>query len=62
LLARLQELNLPIELDPPDMSEELRQALQIRSRYQLGCYGLFLGLCAVVSVIYALVAFVGGRH
>jgi hypothetical protein len=62
LLARLQELHLPIELDPPDMSEELRQALQIRSRYQIGCYGLFLGLCAIASVVYGIVAIVGGRH
>ena len=62
LLARLQELHLPIELDPPDMSEQLRQALQIRSRYQIGCYGFFLGLCAIVSVVYVLVAAFGGRH
>jgi hypothetical protein len=63
LLARLKELQLPIELDPPNMDEELRQALAIRSRYQLGCYGVVLVACALLTVIYVVgVAIVSHHH
>ncbi|MGO8946791.1 MAG: hypothetical protein ACLQUY_03815 [Ktedonobacterales bacterium] len=62
LLRRLEELNLPIELDPPDMDEQLRQALEIRSRYQIGCYGLFLGICLLLAVTYVIVALIGATH
>jgi hypothetical protein len=62
LLKRLDELHLPIELDPPDMDEQLRQALVIRSRYQMGCYGLILGVCLILTIIYLVVAFIGAHH
>ena len=62
LLSALVDMRLPIELDPPDMDEQLRQALAIRARYQLGCYGLFLGICAVLVIVYLIVAFVGAHH
>jgi len=62
LLSRLEELHLPIELDPPDMDEQLRQALEIRTRYQMGCYGLFLGSCFLLTVVYLIVALIGAHH
>jgi len=62
LLARLEDLHLPIELDPPDMDEQLRQALEIRSRYQIGCYGLLLGIGFIFAVVYVVVAAVGAHH
>jgi hypothetical protein len=62
LLARLKELQLPIELDPPNMDEELRQALTIRSRYLLGCYGFALAACALLVVIYVVGSAVFTHH
>ena len=62
LLARLKELQLPIELDPPNMDEELRQALAIRSRYLLGCYGLVLAACVLLAVIYVVGAAILSHH
>lgn len=62
LLRKLEELHLPIELDPPDMDEQLKQALEIRSRYQMGCYGLFLGICLLLTIAYLVVALIGAHH
>ncbi len=62
LLGTLEEMHLPIELDPPDMDEQLRQALEIRTRYQLGCYGLFLGVCLLITIAYVIVALIGAHH
>jgi hypothetical protein len=62
LLSALAELHLPIELDPPDMAEQLTQALQIRSRYQMGCYGLVLGSCLLLTIAYLIVALIGAHH
>jgi hypothetical protein len=62
LLHALAELHLPIELDPPDMDQQLKQALEIRSRYQMGCYGLVLGSCLLLTVAYLIVALIGAHH
>lgn len=62
LLRALAELHLPIELDPPDMDQQLKQALEIRSRYQMGCYGLVLGSCLLLTIAYLIVALIGAHH
>jgi hypothetical protein len=62
LLSALAELHLPIELDPPDMDEQLKQALQIRARYQMGCYSLILGSCLLLTIAYVIIALIGAHH
>jgi hypothetical protein len=62
LISALAELHLPIELDPPDMDEQLKQALEIRSRYQMGCYGFVLGSCLLLTIAYLIVALIGAHH
>jgi hypothetical protein len=61
LLARLREIAPRIELDPPDMDTQLKQALDIRRRSLLGCYGVVLGACLLLWIIYLVVA-VFGAH
>ena len=64
LLAHLAEAQPGVELDPPDMDEQLRQALEIRRRSNFGCYGFvlatFLATIAVIWLLYLVVAFIGG--
>ena len=62
LLARLKEVAPQIELDPDNMDEQLAQALDIRRRYSLGCYGVALGACVLLWVFYLVVAFIGHVH
>lgn len=62
LLARLKEAAPQIELDPDNMDEQLAQALDIRRRYSLGCYGAALGACLLLWLFYLLVAFIGHIH
>lgn len=61
LLAVLSEIRPEIELDPPNMDEQLMQALDIRKRSLLGCYGLFFGSIALLWVIYIVVAWIGAH-
>ncbi|HKV83366.1 MAG TPA: hypothetical protein VJN88_02340 [Ktedonobacterales bacterium] len=61
LLARLQEIRPGIELDPPDMDEQLMQALDIKRRTQIGCYGILFGSCLLVMFIYLVVALIGAH-
>lgn len=64
LLARLVEVQPAIELDPPDMDEQLRQALEIRRRSSWGCYAfILLSFAVVIGVIvllYLIIGFIGG--
>lgn len=66
LLDRLAEVHPEIELDPADMDEQLRQAVEIRRRSNYGCYGFvlatFLVTIAVIWLLYLVVAFIGGLH
>jgi hypothetical protein len=66
LLAKLAEVQPGVELDPPDMDEQLRQALEIRRRSNFGCYGFvlatFLATIAVIWLLYLIVAFIGSIH
>lgn len=61
LLARLRETAPNIELDPEDMDEQLAQALDIRKRYSLGCYGAVFGSCLLLWIVYLVVAFIGAH-
>jgi hypothetical protein len=51
-----------IQLDPPDMAEQLRQALNTRRAWALTCYGSFLLICLLLYGLYLLVAFLGAHH
>ncbi len=62
LLARLKEVAPRIELDPDNMDEQLAQALDIRRRYSLGCYGVAIGACLLLWMFYLVVAFIGHVH
>ena len=62
MLPRLLELQPEILLDPPDMSEQLRQALNTRRAWTLTCYGTFLLVCVVLYLLYLLVAYIGAHH
>src|SRR6266581_5676478 len=59
MLPKLLELKPDLELDPPDMSEQLRQALNTRRAWSLTCYGTFLLVCVLLYLLYLLVAYLG---
>ena len=62
MLPHLIELGPSIQLDPPDMSEQLRQALNNRRAWALTCYGSFLLICILLLALYLLVAYIGMHH
>ena len=59
LLPHLVELRPEIQLDPPDMAEQLRQALNNRRAWSLTCYGTVILLCLFLYGLYLLFAFIG---
>ncbi|MGH2514170.1 MAG: hypothetical protein ACRDHP_00795 [Ktedonobacterales bacterium] len=61
LVARLGELRPNIELDPPNMDEQIAQALDIKKRNLFGCYGFAAACVAVLYIIYLVVAFIGAH-
>lgn len=61
LLARLVEVKPDLELDPPNMDEQLVQALDRQRRSLLGCYGFVAAACLVLWLIYMVVAFIGAH-
>src|SRR5438105_15123165 len=62
MLPHIIELNPDIQLDTPDMSEQLRQALNTRRAWTLTCYGSFLLICILLFVLYLVIAFIGTHH
>jgi hypothetical protein len=62
MLPHLLELNPNLHLDPPDMSEQLRQALNTRRAWTLTCYGSFILICAMLYALYLIIAFIGAHH
>lgn len=62
MLPHLTKLNPDIQLDPPDMGEQLRQALNNRRAWNLTCYGAILLICVLLYGLYLLVAFIGMHH
>jgi hypothetical protein len=62
MLPHLIELSPDLQLDPPDMEEQLRQALNNRRAWALTCYGTILLICVSLYLLYLLVAFIGSHH
>ena len=62
MLPHIRELHPDIQLDPPDMEEQLRQALNTRRAWTLTCYGSFLLICVLLYILYLVVAYLGNRH
>lgn len=62
LLPHLTRLSPEIQLDPPDMGEQLRQAINNRRAWNLTCYGAIILICLFLYGLYLLVAFIGMHH
>ena len=62
MLPHIIELNPDIQLDPTDMPEQLRQALNTRRAWTLTCYGSFILICVMLYVLYLVIAFIGSHH
>ena len=62
MLPHLIELCPDLQLDPPDMGEQLRQALNNKRAWSLTCYGAILLVCIFLFVLYMVVVFIGGHH
>src|SRR5215469_2572614 len=62
MLPHLLELCPDLQLDPPDMGEQLRQALNTRRAWALTCYGTIILLCILLFAFYLVVAYLGGHH
>ena len=62
MLPHLIELCPDLQLDPPDMGEQLRQALNNRRAWSLTCSGTIVLLCIFLYILYLVVAFIGAHH
>ncbi|HEU0003686.1 MAG TPA: hypothetical protein VFQ36_22450 [Ktedonobacteraceae bacterium] len=62
MLPHIREFCPDMQFDPPDMEEQLRQALNTRRAWTLTCYGTFLLLCILLFVLYLVVAYIGAAH
>ncbi len=62
MLPGIREFCPDMQFDPPDMEEQLRQALNTRRAWTLTCYGTFLLICIMLFVLYLVVAFIGAHH
>jgi hypothetical protein len=62
MLPHLEALRPDLQLDPPDMAEQLRQALNNRRAWTLTCYGAIALLCIGLYVLYLIVAFLSRLH
>ncbi len=62
MLPHIIELCPDIQLDPPDMYEQLRQALNNRRAWTITCYGSILLICLLLFALYLVVTFIGTHH
>jgi hypothetical protein len=62
MLPHIIELCPDIQLDPPDMGEQLRQALNTRRAWTITCYGTFILVCVLLFALYLIVAYIGSHH
>src|SRR6202049_3263902 len=62
MLPSIREFCPAMQFDPPDMEEQLRQALNTRRAWTLTCYGTFLLVCVVLFGLYLVVAYIGANH
>lgn len=61
MLPLWQELSPALQLDPPDMGEQLRQALNTRRAWTLTCYGAILLIGLLLCGLYLTVAVIGSH-
>lgn len=62
MLPHIIELSPDIQLDPPDMYEQLRQALNNRRAWTITCYGSILLVCVLLFTLYLIVTYIGAHH
>jgi hypothetical protein len=62
MLPHLLELHTDLQLEPPDMSEQLRQALNTRRAWTLTCYGAIVLVCIFLYLFYLVVAYLGAHR
>lgn len=62
MLPQIREFCPNMQFDPPDMEEQLRQALNTRRAWTLTCYGTFLLVCLLMLLLYLIVAYIGAHH
>src|ERR1700720_1347361 len=62
MLPHIIELCPDIQLDPPDMRQQLRQALNTKRAWTITCYGTFILICILLYVLYLVVAYIGSHH
>ncbi len=62
MLPYIREFCPAMQFDPPDMEEQLRQALNTRRAWSLTCYGTFLLICVLLFALYLVVAYIGAHH
>ena len=62
MLPQIREFCPDMQFDPPDMEEQLRQALNTRRAWTLTCYGTFLLVCVLLLLLYLIVAYIGAHH
>ena len=62
MLPHLEALIPDLQLDPPDMGEQLRQALNNRRAWTLTCYGAIALLCIGLYLLYLIVAYLSTLH
>lgn len=62
MLPHLVELASNLQLDPPDMSDQLWQALNNRRAWNITCLVAVILVIVVVFALYLIVAFIGAHH
>jgi len=62
MLPHLVELCPDLQLDPPDMGEQLYQALNNRRAWQLTCYGSIILLCILLYTLYLILTYISTHH
>jgi len=62
MLPHLIELCPDLQLDPPDMSDQLWQALNNRRAWNITCYGAIILVLVFIYVLYLVVTFIGSHH
>jgi len=62
MIPQILELHPDLELDPPDMAEQLWQALNNQRASRLTCYGAIFLICSLLYILYLIVAYFGWQH
>lgn len=62
MLPHLIELCPDLQLDPPDMSDQLWQALNNRRAWNITCYGAIILILVSLYVLYLVVTYIGAHH